>query len=310
MRSTARGASAPMHPDDENRAWKNWREAIASGERFEAEVRLKRFDGSYRWFLNRAEAVTGVNGTIEKWLGTSTDIHGLKLTEQALRRSNADLDQFAYAADHDLQEPLRMVTIYTQLLEETYGNKGEEAARFTKYIVNGTRRMELLLKGVLEYSRAGDSNDSIGIVDSEAIVQNVLKNLESEIAESGATITLGVLPQVRFPENQLSRIMQNLIGNALRFRAKRPLQIGISAAREGGWHEFRIADNGIGIRTEYLEQIFGVFKRLHKDEYPGVGIGLAVCKKLVERHGGRIWAESGTDLGSTFCFTIPAQEAG
>ena len=296
---------ACVHPEDVAALASNWRRAVAEGVSYKSEARYRRHDGIYRWFLNRAEPLRDERGQIAKWLGTSTDIHEQKLTEQELRRLNADLEQFAYAANHDLQEPLRAITTYSQLLEQAYSDKGAQAALFTKFIVSGTKRMDRLLKGVLEYSGAGDSAESIAVVDSKAVVEKILRRLEPEIAESGATLIVGALPEVRFHERQFSQLLEKLLGNALRYRANRPLRIEISATREGEWQKFSVADNGIGIREEYLEQIFGVFKRLHRDEYLA-GVGLAVCKKIVERQGGRIWAESAFGRGSTFFFTIPA----
>jgi light-regulated signal transduction histidine kinase (bacteriophytochrome) len=246
-----------------------------------------------------------------QWLGTSTDIHEQKLTEQALRRSNEDLEQFAYAASHDLQEPLRTVSIYSQLMARRYGEQHGDAERFASFIVNGTARMESLLKGLLAYSRVGEAADSSARCDSDAILQTVLSSLEGAIAKTGAAITWGQLPVVQSSESHLLQLFQNIIGNALVYHSGRPVEIHVSSSLvptpEGGrWCEFSVADNGIGIKPEYFNQVFGMFKRLHRDAYPGVGVGLAICKRIVERYGGRIWLESEPDLGTTFYFTLPA----
>jgi len=296
-----------IHPDDAANLFARWSGALATGQRYECEARARRHDGIFRWFLNRAEPVRDEHGTILKWLGTSTDIHQQKLTEQALRRSNEDLEQFAYAASHDLQEPLRMVTIYTQLLARTYSDKGTEADQFVAYVVDGVRRMDGLLRGILAYSRAGAGDEQPVIRDCGQVIENVLANLQRAIIESGAAIACDPLPSVVCSESALQELFQNLIGNAIKYRSpERPLRVHVSASREGRWNKFSVADNGIGMKTEYLKQIFGVFKRLHKDEYPGIGVGLAICKRIVERQGGRIWAESELGKGATFYFTLPA----
>ncbi len=298
-----------VHPEDAQNLFDKWSGALAAGQRYECEARVRRHDGTYRWFLNRAEPVRDEHGRIVKWLGTSTDIHQQKLTEQALRRSKEDLEQFAYAASHDLQEPLRMVSIYTQFLARKYSDRGSEADQFVGYIVDGVRRMDGLLRGILAYSRAGADEEQPAIRHCGPIVEYVLANLRRAILESGAAISCDPLPSVVCAESALQELFQNLIGNALKYRsAERPLRIHVSASREGRWHRFSVADNGIGMKAEYLKQIFGVFKRLHKDEYPGVGIGLAICKRIVERQGGRIWAESELGKGTTFYFTLPAQD--
>jgi light-regulated signal transduction histidine kinase (bacteriophytochrome) len=267
---------------------------------------MRRHDGVYRWFLHRAEPIRNEQGQIVKWLGTSTDIHEQKLTEQALRRSNEDLEQFAYAASHDLQEPLRTVSIFTQLLARKFHSEDEDIQRYVHYVVSGTRQMDSLFQGLLEYSRAGHAEEATETTDSEAVLAHALHNLEAAIAESGAAITHGRLPEVEFPRFHLLALLQNTIGNALKYRSARAPRIHVSAVREGRWERFSVSDNGIGIGEDYLERIFGMFKRLHKDEYPGVGVGLAICKRVVDRQGGRIWAESELGQGTTIYFTLPA----
>jgi signal transduction histidine kinase len=168
--------------------------------------------------------------------------------------------------------------------------------------------MESLLKGILAYSRAAEPTEGPTTCDSETVVKIALHNLKEALAESKATVTHDVLPVVACPEDLLLQVFQNLLGNAIKYRAARPLEIHLWATHEGGWQKFSIADNGIGIKPEYLKKIFGMFKRLHRDEYPGVGIGLAICKRIVERYGGRIWVESEPGRGATFHFTLPAAE--
>jgi PAS domain S-box-containing protein len=300
-----------IHPEDSEIMFRRWREAVATGKSYACEARVRRYDGAFRWFLNRAEAVRDGQGRIVQWLGTSTDIHEQKLTEQALRRSNEDLEQFAYAASHDLQEPLRTVSIYSQLMARRYGEQRGDAERFASFIVSGTARMESLLKGLLAYSRVGEAADSSARCDSNAVLRTVLSSLEATIADTGAAIKWDHLPVVQSSESHLFQLFQNIIGNALTYHADRPVEINVSSSLiptpEGGrWCEFSVADNGIGIKPEYFNQVFGMFKRLHRDAYPGVGVGLAICKRIVERYGGRIWLESEPDLGTTFYFTLPA----
>ncbi len=299
---------AIMHPEEIEHLFKTWQTSLANGQHYECEARVRRYDGAYRWFLHRAEAVRDPQGKVVKWLGTSMDIHERKLTEQALRHSNEDLEQFAYAASHDLQESLRTVSIYSQLLVRKCEAGGPDAARFASYVVNATSRMEGLLKGILAYSRAAEPTEGPTTCDSETVLKSALHNLKEALAESNASVTHDVLPVVACPEDLLLEVFQNLLGNAIKYRAARPLEIHLSATHEGGWRRFSIADNGIGIKAEYVKKIFGLFKRLHRDEYPGVGIGLAICKRIVERYGGRIWVESEPGRGATFHFTLPAAE--
>lgn len=295
-----------LHPEDAPRLRREWQISIASLRHHESETRLRRHDGVYRWFLHRAEAIRDEAGKVTRWLGTSTDIHERKITEQALRRSNEDLEQFAFAASHDLQEPLRTVAIFSQLLARRYGGHSDEASRFARNIVNGTARMDHLLKGILEYSRVGDAIEDWPSCSSEEMLNAALHNLQEAIAESKAVINHHPLPVVACPDTHVVQLFQNVIGNAIKYRSKRPLQIEISAARKGNFYEFLVSDNGIGIKPEYAQQIFGIFRRLHREEYPGIGVGLAICKRIVERAGGSIWVQSDLDVGTTFCFTLPA----
>jgi chemotaxis family two-component system sensor kinase Cph1 len=168
--------------------------------------------------------------------------------------------------------------------------------------------MDSLLKGILAYSRAAEPTQEPTTCDSESVVKIALHNLKEALAESNASVTHAALPVVACSGDLLLQVFQNLLGNAIKYRAARPLEVRVSATHERGWWKFSIADNGIGIKPEYLKKIFGMFKRLHRDEYPGVGIGLAICKRIVERYGGRIWVESEPGCGATFHFTLPAAE--
>jgi signal transduction histidine kinase len=225
-----------------------------------------------------------------------------------LARSNADLEQFAYVASHDLQEPLRMVTAYTQLLAERYrGKLDENADKFIGYAIEGAQRMQVLIQDLLAFSRVG-RKEACESVECNAVMKEVLQTLAAAIQESGAVVTHGELPPVWADRTQVAQLFQNLIGNAIKFRGKEPPVVSVQAEKAGQHWQFSVSDNGIGIEPQYSENIFVVFQRLHaRTEYPGNGIGLAICKKIVERDGGKIWVESGAGSGSTFKFTLPSR---
>jgi len=226
-----------------------------------------------------------------------------------LARSNADLEQFAYVASHDLQEPLRMVAAYTQLLAERYrGKLDENADKFIGYASEGALRMQSLIQDLLAFSRVGRNGS--GRVDCNAVIEEVLMTLGPAIQESGAVVTHAALPEVWADRSQMTQVFQNLVGNAIKFRGKEAPAISVQAEKAGQQWLFSVSDNGIGIAPQYAENIFVVFQRLHaRTEYPGNGIGLAICKKIVERNGGKIWVEAqaghGSDHGSVFKFTMP-----
>ena len=228
-----------------------------------------------------------------------------------LKRSNADLQQFAFTASHDLQEPLRGIESFIKLLEKRYkGKLDEKADEYIDYVVDDVQRMQMLIKDLLEYSRVSVKEKIFCPVNCSVVLEQALKNLRLSIEESRADVTYDLLPVVMGDEAQLIRLFQNLIGNAIKFRGWEPLKIHISAGREGAEWIFSIRDTGIGIDPRQAERIFIIFQRLHsRQEYPGTGIGLAICKRIVERHGGRIWVESEPGKGATFCFTIPDRQA-
>ena len=229
---------------------------------------------------------------------------------EELARSNRDLEQFAYVASHDLQEPLRMVAAYTQLLAERYqGKLDENADKYIHYAVDGATRMQRLVQDLLAFSRVGRSGAERRKVDCNSVLATALQNLQAAIEESGARIEAGPLPSVLGDASQLLQVFQNLVGNAIKFRGAEPLLIRINAEKSGREWWFSFADNGIGIASEHAELIFVIFKRLHtREEYAGNGIGLSICKKIVEQLGGRIWVESIPGQGATFRFTLPAKD--
>jgi PAS domain S-box-containing protein len=232
----------------------------------------------------------------------------LRAVAADLARSNAELEQFAYVASHDLQEPLRMVASYTQLLARRYqGKLDEEADEFIGFAVDGARRMQELINDLLSYSRVGTRALQLDQVDTGQVVDQVVGDLTAAIRDSGGTVTRDELPIVRADPTQLRQLFQNLIANGIKFnQPNTPPHVHVAARREPRAWSFAVSDNGIGIESQYLDRIFVLFQRLHsRAEYPGTGIGLAICKKIVERHGGQMRVESEVGKGTTFRFTIP-----
>jgi PAS domain S-box-containing protein len=272
-------------------------------------------DGSLIWRENRVRVVP--------WDGrsaiqiTTVDITERKRAEAGLAhyannlaRSNAELKQFAYVVSHDLQEPLRMVAGYIQLLAEQYrGRLDAGADEFIGYAVDGAKRMQQLIQDLLAYSRVGIRGQNLILTDCTAVLEHTLVYLRMTIDETGAVITHDPLPTVLADTTQLTQLFQNLLGNAIKYRSQDVPRVHVSAVRQDSGWRFAVRDNGIGIDPPQAKRIFEIFQRLHsREEYPGTGIGLAICKKIVERHGGHIWVESAPGQGSTFYFTLPASE--
>ena len=228
-----------------------------------------------------------------------------------LKRSNDELQQFAYVASHDLQEPLRMVASYTQLLAQRYkGRLDSDADEFIAYAVDGSNRMQAMIQDLLAYSRAGTNGKALHEISSKNALKEALINLRATIDDSGAVVTQDSLPAITMDEIQLVQLFQNLVGNAIKYRGAEVPHVHVSAAKNGGneWI-FSVRDNGMGIDPQYFERIFILFQRLHgRDEFKGTGIGLAICKKILERLGGRIWVESQPERGSTFRFALPERD--
>lgn len=230
---------------------------------------------------------------------------------EELARSNSDLEQFAYVASHDLQEPLRMVAAYTQLLAERYrGQLDETADRYIGYAVEGSTRMQGLLEDLLAFSRVGRNGDSRAVTDVNVAVDEAIRNLTITLREHNVIVTRNPLPAIPADRFQLVQLFQNLLANAVKFRGKPVPRVTIAAEKQGEEWLFSVTDNGIGIAPEHKDLIFKIFQRLHtRSEYPGNGVGLAICKKIVDHHGGRIWVESELGEGSIFRFTFPAAVA-
>jgi PAS domain S-box-containing protein len=285
--------------------------------RYEEEGLRVRKDGSTFWASVLITPLYDDAGMLRGFSKITRDIterkraeENLKKTLVDLERSNKELEQFAYVASHDLQEPLRMVSSYTQLLSKRYNDQLDQDAKdFIGYAVDGATRMQGLIQDLLTYSRVGTRGKPFTPTDCNSTLGQARANLSRAIEESGAVVTNDELPTIMADETQLIQVFQNLISNAIKFRGKELPRIHVSGERNGDEWVFSVMDNGMGIDPQYNEGIFVIFERLHgKDEYPGTGIGLALCKRIVERHGGRIWVESEPERGSTFYFTLPMRE--
>jgi len=294
-----------IHPDDLDANVRNWRHSVETGEPFLLQHRCRRADGVYKWHLSRAHAMRDASGRISMWIGSTTDIHEQKEKEEELRRANEDLQQFAYSASHDLQEPIRNVAVYSEIVAKRYHDLLDPDGRqFLGFLTEGGRRLATLIDDLLAYTRAGVVEAGIATADASAILQRVIASLSETIRQCDGKVTYDSLPEISMSQTHLQQVLQNLITNALKYRKEDPPEIHISALYQGAAWRFSVRDNGIGIDPEYKEKIFGVFKRLHRN-YSGTGIGLAICQRVVARYGGRIWVESSPGKGATFFFTVP-----
>ncbi|MFA6455471.1 MAG: PAS domain S-box protein [Bacteroidota bacterium] len=294
------------------------RAAAAEGH-FENEGYRIRKDGKKFWANVVITALRDDDNKLKGFSKITRDITERKRADDLLQkafhdleRSNKDLEQFAYVASHDLQEPLRMVSSFTQLLERRYKDKlDKDAQDFIAFAVDGANRMQRLINDLLEYSRLTTRGKEFTTVDTNSVLAQVFANLQAKIDETHAIITKDDLPVIVADESQMIRILQNLIDNALKFKHDSAPIIHLSAHVEGGFYIFSVRDNGIGIDQQYADKVFQIFQRLNNSkEYPGTGIGLAMCKRVIERHGGKIWFESELEKGTTFFFTIPHNERG
>ncbi|MEN6516743.1 MAG: ATP-binding protein [Methanospirillum sp.] len=307
-----------VHPEDRAAADAAYRDSVRDGEDcYEIEYRIvRRSDGAVRHVYERCTHSRDTDGRIVRSDGTVHDITEWKEAEETLKRyaaelerSNEELQRFAYVASHDLQEPLRSIISFSQLLERRYkGRLDQDADDYIAFIVEGGNRMQTLIQDLLAVSRVTTKAAPIVETDAGTVIAGVVCDLADAIATATATITVGPMPRVMADPAQLEQVFANLIGNAIKYRRPGvPPEIEVSARDEGPMVEFAVRDNGIGIEREYFGQIFEMFRRLHThDEYEGTGIGLAVVRKIVERHGGEVRVESTPDVGSTFFFTLPA----
>ena len=313
---------AITHPDDIE-ADREYVRSLLSGniQTFSLEKRLVCKDEAVRWANVTVSAMRDANGTPQYLICAIEDISQRKLVQellqasldtqtryaQELTRSNAELEQFSYVASHDLQAPLSTIAGYAQLLEKRCHNQLDaQGNKFIRNIVNSCGRMQALIDDLLEYSRVGRSEKPFDVIDCNLVFEDACANLQLAIRQEQASVTRGDLPRVRGDSFQLLQLFQNLIGNAIKYRSSEAPMVRVSASRQGDNWVFSVQDNGIGIAEQYHPRIFQLFQRLHSQkQYSGTGIGLAICQRIVERHGGRLWVESEPNRGSTFYFSIP-----
>jgi len=289
---------------------------VLAGRKVEYTSQVNFLGPGKRW-IHAVYVPTWARGEVDGWIAVVTDLTDmlqahlqLRESNSKLARANEDLERFAFAASHDLQEPLRLISTLAQLLgRRLSGALDQDSAALLENIGDAASRMRELLSDLLAYSEVTERADSPETVDLNVVIDTVQKNLKTAIDENGALITAGHLPSISANPGHLVSLFQNLISNSIKYRSKEPPRIWISVQETDGHYRFAVADNGIGIEPEYHEKIFGVFARLHSKKIPGTGIGLAICQRVVERHGGRIWVESEPGHGSTFAFTFPKPSA-
>ncbi len=294
-----------IHSDEKAATLQAWTASIMQKADFRATCRLGQSNGTYRWFQCRAVPMRDKQQRVIRWVGVCADIHDHKLLEEALARSNDDLQRFAFAASHDLQEPLKMISLFSELLIRNQA-QSKDTSYVVAQITRGVQRMQDLIQSTLEFSRIrAEDLEQLSVISLEQPLSDALWSLQSVIDESGAKILTGALPQVVGDSRMISRVFQNLIQNAIKFRGESPLVIEIASRIEENTCVVSVADNGIGLSMDYAEAVFEPFRRLHpKGGYPGSGLGLASVKKIIELHQGRVWLESQPGQGATFFFTL------
>jgi PAS domain S-box-containing protein len=334
------GWNKPFHPDDQQRAWDAWQKAVTNVDTYALECRLRRADGEYFWWLIRGVPVLGEDGKIEKWFGTCTDIHHIKLSDEKLRESlgelefanrqiaddrakleervaertaslrtaNADLENFSYSVSHDLRAPLRAIDGFISILQEEHaGGLSEDGRRMFGIVAENARKMGHLIDDILAFSRAGRLELEVVLVDMEALVREVWVGLTDRIGERQLELRLEYVPPLTCDPRAIRQVWQNLLGNAIKFTRDRKLAVvEVSARDEGDCIRYQVMDNGVGFKVEYTDKLFVLFQRLHgMDEFEGTGVGLAIVKRFVEKHGGKVSAVGVKDQGAKFSFTLP-----
>lgn len=311
-----------IHPDDLQRVLEKQKQAITNTEQmyWEDEYRFRRHDGKYAYVFDKGYIIRDQKGIAQRLIGATRDVterkenealllelnNRLKQRADELTASNVELERFAYIASHDMQEPLRMITSFLQLFKKKYEDQIDETAeQYIHYAVDGAERMKKLIMDLLEYSRVGSNKDDLAEIEMNTLLHDVVNVFMARIAELKATVVVDDLPTIKANKTQLFQLFQNLLGNALKYHSGESAYVQIGGREETDHYAFFVRDNGIGIKPVFYEKIFVLFQRLHhKNEYSGTGIGLAICKKIVEKHGGKIWVESEPGKGSCFHFTI------
>ena len=319
------GWNKPFHPEDRQRAWDAWQKAVAGGGSYSLECRLRRADGSYRWWWIMGAPFKAADGNILKWFGTCLDITERRQAEEKIHQLNAELEQrvvertaqleaanqeleaFSYSVSHDLRAPLRAVNGFAGIVLEDFGPQLPEAGRnHLERIRAGAQRMGVLIDDLLTFSRLSRQSVNRQTVNSTRIVNEVWDELKPQREGRQIEIKIGDLPACHGDAALLKQIWVNLISNAVKYtRGREPAIVEVGCARENGAEVFFVRDNGAGFDMKYADKLFGVFQRLHRaDEFEGTGVGLAIVQRIVHRHGGRVWAEAEVNRGATFYFTI------
>jgi PAS domain S-box-containing protein len=338
--SSGAGWNKPFHPDDQKRAWEAWQNAVTNIDTYSLECRLRRADGEYFWWLIRGVPILRDDGTIEKWFGTCTDIHHIKASDEKLRVSltelkianeqlanerakleervaertatlqtaNADLENFSYSVSHDLRAPLRAIDGFISILQDEHvAGMSDDGKRMFGIVAENARKMGDLIDDILAFSRAGRLELEVLKVDMHALAQEVWDGLTANMVERQFEFRLSDIPPISCDPRAIRQVWQNLLGNAIKFtRDRKPAVVEVSAIDEGGYVRYQVADNGVGFKNEYVVRLFVLFQRLHgMDEFEGTGVGLAIVKRFIEKHGGKVTCAGVKDQGATFSFTLP-----
>ena len=297
-----------LHPDEVTAVMTEWRRVLATGEDFQMEFRMREGrTGRYQWFLSLARPLRDEAGEVVRWFGTCTGIDDQKKTAESLLRANRDLEHFAYAASHDLQEPLRTIMLYAQLIQKRNLQQLDEDGRSAlESIVHGAGRMSALLHDLRSYLRSAQpANEDLPLISGEDVLRKVLEDVKAATEESGASVTADRLPELRADPWHLTQIFQNLIVNAIKYRGPRRPAIHVGVDTSLSQWTFSVSDNGEGIDAGHRQTIFETFHRLHGQSQSGSGLGLAICARIVENYRGKIWVDSHLGIGSVFYFTVP-----